>query len=451
MSALQAGLDEKAARRLAERVLSFSTADEARVNLRSGLEGNTRFAVNQVTTAGDAVDTVVTVTSAFGNREASATTNRLDDEGLREVVGLSERLAQLAPENPERMPELPPQEYARVPAYFGATAGLDPARRGAIAGLVLGPSAERGLQAAGFLSYGAGARATANQKGLFAYHRASDVAYTTTVRTPEGDGSGWAGAAHNDVARIDFGAVAERAIEKAVRSRGAQPVEPGEWTVVLEPTAVANLVRLMAFGLSARAADEGRSFFSRPEGANAIGEKVFDERVTIVSDPADPDLLGEPFTPEGLPAGRSVWVEDGVVRNLVYDRYWAEKKGAAPTGSPSSFKMAGGAVPLSEMIASTERGILVTRFWYIRGVDPRTMLYTGLTRDGTFLIEKGRITRPVLNLRFNESPALMLSRLEALGPAVRVNASESGDRGSAIVVPPLKVRGFTFTSLSEAV
>lgn len=445
------GLSEAQARELAERALSLSRADEARVNLQSGLEGNTRFAVNQITTAGDVENTTFTVTSAFGTREASATTNRLDDEGLREVVAASERLARLAPENPERMPELGPQAFDSVPAHFESTARLEPGRRARIASVAIGPAAERGLVAAGFLSYGAGAQAVANTKGLFAYHRSSELAYTTTVRTAEGDGSGWAGAAHNDVARIDFEGAARRAIEKATRSRGARPVEPGEWTVVLEPTAAANLVRLLAFGLAARAADEGRSFFSRPDGGNRIGERIFDERVTLVSDPADPDLLGDPFSAEGLPLRRVVWIEDGVLRNLAYDRFWAERQGKTPTGFPTTLKMRGGEVSLEEMIASTERGILVTRFWYIRSVDPRTLLFTGLTRDGTFLIEGGRITRPVLNLRFNESPALMLDRLEAIGPAVRVNASESGDRSGAIVVPPLKIRGFTFTSLSEAV
>lgn len=445
------GLSESEARALAERVLSFSEADEARVNLESGLEGNTRFAVNQVTTAGDAENTVVTVTSAFGTREASARTNRLDDDALREVVATSERLARLVPENPERTPELEPQEYAEVSAYFESTAGLEPSRRARIAALSIEPSAKRGLQAAGFLSYGAGSEAVANNRGLFAYHRSTGLAYTTTVRTPAGDGSGWAGAAHGDLSRVDFEAAAERAIEKAERSRGAEPVEPGEWTVILEPTAVANLVRLLAFGLNARSADEGRSFFSKSGGGNRIGETLFDERVTLVSDPTDPDLLGTPFTSEGWPLGRVPWVENGSLRNLAVDRFWAQKQGTEPTGFATTLKMTGGATPLEEMIASTERGILVTRFWYIRSVDPRVLLYTGLTRDGTFLIENGRVSRPTFNLRFNESPALMLTRLEALGPAVRVNASESGDRSNPIVVPPLKVRGFTFTSVSEAV
>lgn len=454
----RAGLSREEAKALAERVLALSSADEARVNIRGSISGNTRFALNQITTSGDSGDTTVTVTSAFGTREASASTNRLDDEGLREVVARSERLARLTPENPERMPELAPQEYVSVPAYFESTASLDAERRARVAEQAMAPASERGLQAAGFLDLSAGSTAVANRNGLFAFHEDSDLAYTLTVRTAAGDGSGWAGGAHNDFSKIDTAAVAERALEKAIRSRGAQPVPPGAWTVILEPAAVANLLSLMflgfsarILGISARAADEGRSFFSRPDGGNRIREKLFDERVTLVSDPTDPELLDRPFDDDGLPLRHVVWVEGGVLRNLAYGRFWAQKQGKEPTGFPSSLRMMGGDASLDEMIASTERGIFVTRFWYIRAVDPRTLLYTGLTRDGTFLIENGRVTRAVQNLRFNESPALMLSRLEALGPAVRVSAEEAGGRGEAIIVPPLKIRNFTFTSVSEAV
>jgi predicted Zn-dependent protease len=228
-------------------------------------------------------------------------------------------------------------------------------------------------------------------------------------------------------------------------------IEPGRYTVVFEPTAVGNLIQFIGRALNARAADEGRSFFSKPGGGNKIGSKVVDERVTIVSDPFDPDVAGSPFDNEGLPARRAVWIDRGVVTTLDYDRYWAQKQGVAPTASGGSLKMSGGSSTMDEMIASTPRGLLVTRFWYLRPVDQRTILYTGLTRDGTFLIENGKITRAVKNLRFNDSPVFMLNNLEALGTPVRVSASEDGGPGQAIMVPPLKVRDFNFTSLSDAV
>jgi predicted Zn-dependent protease len=234
-------------------------------------------------------------------------------------------------------------------------------------------------------------------------------------------------------------------------SQNPSAIEPGRYTVILEPTAVGNLVQLIMNALNARNADEGRSFFSKPGGGNKIGEKVVDERVTILSDPNDPEAYANTFTGEGLPTSRTVWIENGVVKNLAYDRYWAQQKGVEPRPTFGSLRVSGGDSSIEEMIADTERGLLVTRFWYIRSVDPRTILYTGLTRDGTFLIENGRITRPVQNLRFNESPIFMLNNLVAMGTPVRVSASESGSAGMAVVVPPIKTRDFNFTSLSEAV
>ena len=179
--------------------------------------------------------------------------------------------------------------------------------------------------------------------------------------------------------------------------------------------------------------------------------KIVDERVTIASDPLDPEAPGNTFTNEGLPTSRTVWVENGVVRNLAYDRYWAQRSGRQPVPFVASLSMSGGTKSLAELIASTQRGILVTRFWYIRPVDPRVLLVTGLTRDGTFLIENGKVTKAVKNLRFNESPIFMLNNVQEMGRPTRVSASESGSPGVAVVVPALKVRDFTFTSLSDAV
>ncbi len=246
--------------------------------------------------------------------------------------------------------------------------------------------------------------------------------------------------------------IARLASAKALGSRGAAALEPGRYTVLLEPMAVANLLGLLAFAMSARSADEGRSFFSRAGGGNRIGEKVVDERVTLLSDPGDPDLLERPETSEGQPLARRVWIENGVVRNLTYDRFWADRQGVAPVPSGGGIKLVGGEASTEELMAGVDRGLLVTRFWYIRSVDPRTILYTGLTRDGVFLIEGGKVTRAVNNFRFNESPVTMLSNLVALGRAERVSGSDSGEAGgTAYVVPPLVTRDFNFSSVSEAV
>ncbi|HEX2076382.1 MAG TPA: TldD/PmbA family protein [Longimicrobium sp.] len=435
---------------LAQKVLSFSTADEARVNINSGSEGNTRFAVNQVSTSGDAYDANITVTSAFGRKVASATTNRFDDESLRQVVQTSERLARLVPEDPEYLGELPPQEYLPVEPFFDSTANLTPEQRARAVMEVTAPAQRQNLISTGFLAHFTGSNTVANRKGLFGYARATGISFTTTVRTPDGTGSGWAGGGENDVGLMNFAELGERAIRKAELSRNPRAVEPGEWTVILEPTAVANLVNLMMFGMNARNADEGRSFFSKPGGGNKIGEKIVDERVTITTNPADPRTAVIPFNGEGLPNRPMTWIENGTVANLVYNRFWAQRNNRQPTGFPAAYRMTGGNATMEEMIRSTDRGLLVTRLWYIRAVDPRTILFTGLTRDGTFLIENGRITSAVKNLRWNESPIFLLNNIEMMSEPVRVNAAEDG-AGGAVMVPAIKARDFTFTSLSDAV
>lgn len=441
------------AKRLADRVLSFSRAEGCQVNLASGIHGNTRSAVDGVSTSGDVRDTTITLAARFGKRSASVSTNLLDDAALRRAVETSEQLARIAPENPEQMPLLEPQRYAEVPALARATVELDAAARAEAAGVTHGACMRAGLRGAGFIHRSVGADAVANSAGLFAYHESSELVHTLSVRTPAGDGAGWAGTAHNDWARSRAPAeLAERAIARALQSRGAGPLEPGKYTVILEPTAVANLLGLLAWSLDARAADEGRSFFSRRGGGNRIGEKIVDDRVTIVSDPADPELLQGPFTSEGEPIGRTAWIENGVVRNLAYSRFWADKQGVAPRPQGGGIRMSGTDATLDQLIAQVDRGLLVTRFWYIRGVDPRTITHTGLTRDGVLLVENGKVSRAVQNFRFNESPVTMLRNLVALGKPERVTSSETGGLGAtAMVVPPIVAREFNFTSVSEAV
>jgi predicted Zn-dependent protease len=448
---MAARLSRDDARALCGRILKFSSADEARVNVLSSVRGNTRFAVNQISTSGDVTSTDISVTSAFGRRLATAGTNRSDDASLRAVVETSERLARLAPEDPEYLGELATLPVPERNAVFDRTVNLTPESRATAVAAIARAAAARGLISTGYVTHATGSRAVMTSKGHFAWTESSDGNITSTVRTPDGTGSGWAGTGFFDWGTVDATTLAATAIEKAERSREPRDVEPGAWVTILEPTAVANMVGLMMGSLGARPADEGRSYFSRPKGANRIGEQFLDPRVTIWTDPMDRELLSAPFNNQGLPNRREVWVENGHLRTLVYDRYWATRTKREPTGFVSGYAMAGGDATVDDMIRSTERGLLVTRLWYIRPVDPRTILFTGLTRDGIFLIENGRIAHPVKNLRWNESPIAMLNQIEALGRPVRVSPSESGDTAPAVIVPALKVKAFTFTSTSDAV
>ena len=451
-------LSRDEARALTARILSFATAEQTRVTVGSGWSGNTRFAASEITTAGGITDTAVTITSTIGRRRASASTNILDDASLKRTVELSERLARLAPEDPELMPELNPQQYAQVSAFVERTADLSPEARAHAAQTVIDAEQAKAnrLAIAGFIEANAGATAVATNAGLFAYHASTDVSMSTTARTPDGTGSGYAVAGSRDWADVNAAALGRRAADKALASRNPQAIEPGMYTVVLEPQAVADVLPLLFGSFNARSTDEGRSAFSKP-GGSKLGEKIADSRVTVYSDPTDADLLTQPFDAEGLPVRRITWIENGVLKNLAYSRFWADKKGVQPTGGgggggggggfgggpPGGLKMVGGTKSVDELVAGTPRGILVTRFWYIRFLDQRTVMVTGLTRDGTFLIENGKITRPLKNFRWNESPLFMLNKIEELGRAERVEAGR--------VVPALRVRDWNFTSLSDAV
>ena len=438
---------------LSRRVLAMSKADACRVAIEASRHSNTRFAVGEITTAGATTDIEMTVTSTVGRRRASTTTNVIDDASLGRAVELSERIARLSPEDPEIMPELGPQQYAGVDGWGSTSAALDPEGRAQAARRVIdAPDVKgRALVPAGFIEVTARARSIATSSGLFAYHRATEAQMSTTVRTPDGTGSGWASDGSREWSDVDAAALGARAARKALASQNPVAVEPGPYTVILEPQAVADLIPLLMGSFGAREADEGRSPFAKREGGNRIGEKVADDRVTIWSDPSDPDLRVQPFDGEGLPVGRMVWIENGILKNLAYTRFWAQKHGKAPAPSPGGFggepagglRMTGGTKTVDELVAGTARGILVTHFFYIRYLDPRTVLLTGLTRDGTFLVEDGKIARPIKNLRWNESPLFMLGKVEDMGRAERTS------RG--VVLPAIKAREFTFTSISDAV
>lgn len=442
-------ISREASQALIEKVVKMSSADGISVNVTSSLTNNIRFAANQVSTAGSVADANVSITSSFGPKKATVVTNNLSDEALLKTVKESERLAKLAPDDPEAMPALGPQSIKVVDAAFDSTANLDATALAQASLTALEPARKAGdLNAAGYLVVNTNTNALGNKEKLFAYHKSTNANYTVTVRTTDGTGSGWAGAEHPDWKQLNVDTVSARAIDKARLSRNPVAIEPGKYTVILEPQAVGDLVQLIGFYADARSADEGRSPFTKPGGGNKIGEKIMDARVSLIADPFDPMIRSQPWDGDGLPLGRQVFVDKGVLKELYYSRFWAKKMGKQPTGAPTSFIMAGGTTSIEEMIRTTQRGILVTRLWYLRPVDPRTILFTGLTRDGTFLVENGKITKALKNFRFNDSPLFMLNNLEALGPAVRLAGTEAG---GAVVVPPIKVKDFTFTSLSDAV
>src|SRR5262245_22067983 len=431
------GLSSDEARQLSRRILGFARADHTRVSIFSGTSGFTRTAINRVTTAGETENVLVRIMSVFGKRVASVETNRLDDASLHGAGRDAEAAAKIAPENPEYLPELGEQKYPPVDGYYASTGDLTTEARARAASLGIKAAENAKFVASGFIDVTAGSQAVATSNQLFAYYSGTGVASTLTIRTNDGLSSGWAGDERADWNTLESDRIAGDALRKCRDWRGKTALDPGEYEVILEPTAAGMLMLRMLNVFDARQADEGRSFFSKPGGGNRIGEKLFDDRVTIISNPAEKNAETSPFNNAGLPVQREVWVENGVLKSLSYSRFWATKLGVRPKSGPSNFLMSGGGASVDDMIKSVKRGVLITRFWYIRGLNPRTISFTGLTRDGTFLIEYGKIARPVTNFRFNQSLAELLANVEALGIPTSVAADESGEVGAPIVVPAI--------------
>jgi len=441
-------LSKEEAQTLLKKVISYSKADECEASLNGSEGGNIRYARNSVSTAGDVSALSLFVSSSFGKKTGIATINEFDDASLQKVVKRSEELAQLAPENPEHMPLLGPQEYKESITYVPATAAMTPDSRAEAVGKSIQVAKEAKLTAAGYLENSTDFIAIMNSKGLFAYNKDTDVTFTITTRSEDGTGSGYAAKGFHDITKLDTYSATKVSASKANNSLGAKAIEPGKYTVILEPVAAAYMLENLFFGFDARNADEGRSFMSKPGGGNRLGEQLMDPKVTIYSDPFNKDLPSSTWSRDGQPLERMNWIEKGVVKNLSYSRYWAEKKGVKPVPFPGNIIMEGGDASVEDLIKSTEKGILVSRLWYIRMVDPQTLLLTGLTRDGTFYIENGQVKYPVKNFRFNESPVIMLNNVEAFGKPERSISVESY---RSYLVPPMKIKDFTFSSLSDAV
>ncbi len=437
------------AQRVIEMVVKLSKADAVQAVVRSSRTRNVRFAANQLSTAGIIEDTTLVVTSFIGKKHAAVTTNDLSPESIERAVRKAEAITRLAPDDAEALPVLGAQTYADSSAAWDqATADLDAASVTAAANTALAP-ARKGttLTVAGFLVTGADAVAIGTSAGLFAYHRNTSANYTLTVRTTDGTGSGWSGEDAVAWSKLNFAKVSAEAIEKAERSRNPVAIEPGRYTVILEPQAVGDLVGLMPRYFNARSADEGRSPFAKAGGGNKLGEAIVNPMISLTSDPTNPMVMTSPFDGDGMPLTKQSWITNGTLSTMLVPRSWAARKNLVATGNPNNIILGGGSMSRDAMIASTQRGVLVTRLWYLRETDPRTMSYTGLTRDGTFLIENGKITKSIKNMRFNESPLFLLNNIEALGPVRRT----ANDGPGTQIMPIVKARDFNFTSLSDAV
>jgi predicted Zn-dependent protease len=435
--------------RICETVLAQAKeagAEDTAVSLQSSIESYARFADNRITTSGRADDLDISVTVWAGGRRGAATGNDPGVDALKRLADEALRIARVSPVHREYVPTLGPLEYAESRGFAAATADVNPATRAVALDAVLAACRSAKVTGAGFHTARASVSAAATANGNRRYFRSSEAGLSVTARSDDGTGSGYFAGDHFDLARLDAKHVADQAVGKAVRSRQPKPIEPSTYPVILEPQAVSDLIGFLTASFDARNADEGRSAFSAKDGKTRVGEKLFNERLNLYSDPMHAELPTAPSTDEGIPASRVSLVNAGALETLRYTRFWARERKQTPTPGPVNYILEGSgrAVSIDEMIKGMDRGLLISRFWYVRLVDPRTIVLTGLTRDGLWWIDTGRISHPVRNLRFNQSVLAMLApwNVDGIGAPQRL---------SPLMVPALKLNAFTFTSVSDAI
>ncbi len=439
-------ISEEEALSLIELVIQQSQAEGVFVSLDAEESALSRFSENQISQNINKNRFSLTVTSYFGRRSASASTTELDREAIAQAVKRSEALARFAPEDPEWVELLSPQTYEqRTPAFDRPTAELSPLARGEMIRQVCSLSQQAGVNGSGTLSTRLSLNAIGNSLGLRGCDRTSEADFSFTARLD--NGSSWNKSTAWSVQQLPIQELTEKTIKKAIASRHPRDIEPGDYTVIFEPGAMSSLLPWVIWNMDARAADEGRSFMSRRDESgqpvgNKVGEQLFSPMLQVQRNPTHPLLQSGRFFGNGIANSYLDIVKDGIPQTLSYSRYWGKEKDRQPTGGMYPLVMTGSDRTVADLISNTERGILVSRAWYVRYVNPRTLEVTGMTRDGTFAIADGKIAYPIKNLRFNQSLPQMLHNLEAVSTPQRCGSS---------VIPGCKVNNFHFSSITDSV
>ncbi|WP_036482793.1 TldD/PmbA family protein [Myxosarcina sp. GI1] len=438
-------ISREEAQTLIEAAIAQSEAEAVFISLSASESALSRFSENQIGQNIRKNKFNLTATSYFGKRSASASTTELDKDAITQTLRRSEALARFAPEDPEWVELLPPQSYEeRVPAFDRATANFSPLAKGEMIQKVCSLSKKAGVNGSGTLSTDTSLYAIGNSRGLLVSDRGTDANFSFTARLD--NGSSWSRRTAWSVSQLPIEETTERVIERAIASVNPREIKPEDYTVIFEPAAMSSLLPWVIWNLDARSADEGRSFMSRSDetGAmgNRVGEQLFNPIVQVQRNPAHPLLQSGRFFGNGLANSYLDIIKDGIPQTLSYSQYWAEKQGKQPTGAMYPIVMTGSSQSIEDLITSTERGIFVSRAWYVRYVNPRTLEVTGMTRDGTFLIEDGKLAYPIKNLRFNQSLPEMLNNVVAVSEAQRCGSS---------VIPGCQVENFHFSSVTDSV
>jgi predicted Zn-dependent protease len=434
-------IDQAEFGRAADLILKASTGEHTTLFLTDISSGTTRFANNQVVQNLATRRSTAAIHVAYGQQHGSATTTDLSAGGLRDTLQRADRVARAAPADPEYLPPPGPQQYPEVPGACPETIAAGPPRRLADARVAIELCAGEGLTAAGIVASSWSVRGVAASTGLFGYEQRSEGRFSVTAMGE--DSTGWAANAHRS---IDHLAVPERtalAIMKAKRASRPRELPPGRYTVILEPAAVAGLLSTMIWMLDAKSYYKGDSPFS-----GKLGQAIMDSRVVLQNRSGHPDLLGARFTSDGLPSHDCTWIKNGVLCEMMYDRYTAKQHQIERICTLDAPYLSGdgGAGAVEDLIKQTSRGILVTNFWYIRTVNPTDLTLTGMTRDGTFLVEAGEINTAVRNFRFHESPMGAFSRILSVGAPSEASSTEASNK---MLLPTLTIEGFNFSSVTR--
>jgi PmbA protein len=422
---------------------------ETEVHVDETIEALTRFANNTIHQHVAEHGVVVSIRTAVDGRTARVTTNRIDEDSLRAALNNSLSLASQQPKDPHLLPMPGKQKYRAVRRFHPATAALSAEARARAVKGACQLAESRGQVAAGIFSSGQSQSVLANSHGLRAAYRQTHTTFSVTMQA--GSAASWAKSNAGDYRQFNSKSLSEIASAKAAQAQNPTELAPGRYTVILEPAAVLDLVGFLFYDFAATSVADKRSCFS-----GRVGKALVGKNITITDDVYHSEQLGAPFDGEGMPRERVVLIDSGVIKNLVYSRLSAKEARKKPTGhgfalpneygeAPMNLVVSGGNTPVQSMIASTERGLLVTRLWYIREVDPYEKIMTGMTRDGLFLVENGKIQGAARNFRFNQSVLEMLRNVECLGPAQRAAGEESFE----MVVPPMKIKDFHFSEVTK--
>ncbi len=439
-------LSENEALSLVESVIKQSQAEGVFVSLTSNEEALSRYSENQISQNISKTQFNLSVTSYYGKRSATAATTELDAEAIAQTIRNSETLARIAPEDPEWVPLLPPQIYdKRTPAFDENTATISPLKKGEIIREVCNLSKKYGVNGSGTLSTEATLLAIGNSQGLLVGNKTTQADFSFTAKID--DGSSWSNCTGWAVEQLPITSLTEKVIDRAGKTRQPREIKPGIYPVILDSAAFVDLLSWVIWNLDARSADEGRSFMSRIDATgqpigNRLGEAMFSPLVQVQRYPDHPLLRSNTFFADGLPNNYLEIIKNGVPQTLAYSRYWAQQQNQKPTGSMFPIVMTGTDQNLDDLISQTEQGILVSRAWYVRYINPRTLEVTGMTRDGTFWIENGAIAYPIKNMRFNQSLPDMLANIDALGKC---------DRFGNSLVPAVRVSAFNFSSITDSI